>query len=85
MHDAVTTDLGKAQHMFGKLVNHGRHAAHTTSLRQVPETTKPTGTRRSAGRKRDQDLQQGSLQEVCKGQEPLRTLPSGAVNGLATG
>ena len=34
-HDAVTTNSRKAQQKLGKLVNQGRHAAHTTSLDQL--------------------------------------------------
>ena len=36
-HDAVTTHSCKAQQKLGKLVNQGRHAAHTASLEQLPE------------------------------------------------
>ena len=31
-HDTVTTNSRKAQQKFGKLVNQGRHAAHTACL-----------------------------------------------------
>ena len=40
-HYAVTTR--KAQHKLGELVNQGRHAAHTGSLDQLPETARPPG------------------------------------------
>ena len=40
-HDAVTTDSGKAQQKLGKLVNQGRHAAHISSLEELPETARP--------------------------------------------
>ena len=42
-HDAVTTNSRKAQQKLGKLVNQGRHAAHTTSLDQLPDTAHPPG------------------------------------------
>ena len=42
-HDAVTTNSRKAQQKLGKLVNQGRHAAHTTSLDQLPDTARPPG------------------------------------------
>ena len=42
-HDAVTTNSGKAQQTLGKLVNQGRHAAHTASLDQLPDTARPPG------------------------------------------
>ena len=40
-HDAVTTNSTKAQQKLGKLVNQGRHAAHTSLLDQLPETSHP--------------------------------------------
>ena len=43
-HDAVTTNSRKAQHKLGTTVNQGRHAAHTASLDQLPETTLPPGS-----------------------------------------
>ena len=42
-HDAVTTNSRKAQQELGKLVNQGRHSAHTASLEQLPETARPRG------------------------------------------
>ena len=42
-HDAVTTNSTKAQQKLGKLVNQGRHAAHTASLDQLPDTARPPG------------------------------------------
>ena len=42
-HDTVTTNSTKAQHKLGKLVNQGRHAAHTPFLDQLPETSHPQG------------------------------------------
>ena len=42
-HDAVTTNSPKAQQILGKLVNPGRHAAHTASLDQLPDTARPPG------------------------------------------
>ena len=40
-HDTVTTNSRKAQHKVGKLVDQGRHAAHTASLDQLPQTARP--------------------------------------------
>ena len=40
-HDAVTTNSTKAQKKLGKLVNQGRHAAHTSLLDQLPEASHP--------------------------------------------
>ena len=42
-HDAVTTNSTKAQQKLGKLVNQGRHAAHTALLDQLPETSRSQG------------------------------------------
>ena len=42
-HNSVTTNSRKAQHKLGKLVNQGRHAAHTASLDQLSETARPPG------------------------------------------
>ncbi|CAN0596167.1 unnamed protein product, partial [Laminaria digitata] len=42
-HDAVTTNSRRAQQKLGKLVNQGRHAAHTASLEGLPETARPPG------------------------------------------
>ena len=42
-HDAVTTNTRKTQHKLGKLVNQGRHGAHTPSPDQLPETARPPG------------------------------------------
>ena len=42
-HDAVTTNSTTAQQKLGKLVNQGRHAAHTALLDQLPETSRPQG------------------------------------------
>ena len=42
-HDAVLTNSRKAQHKLGNLVNQGRHAAHTASLDQLPDTARPPG------------------------------------------
>ena len=42
-HDTVTTNSTKAQHKLGKLVNQGRHAAHTSLLDQLPEMSYPQG------------------------------------------
>ena len=47
-HDAVTKNSRKAQEKFGKLVNQGRHVAHTASLDELPDST-PTGNGRPAG------------------------------------
>ena len=43
-HDTVTTNSRKAQHKVGKLVDQGRHAAHTALLEQLPETARPPGS-----------------------------------------
>ena len=40
-HDAVTTNSRKAQHMLGKLVKQGRHAARNASLEELPDTPRP--------------------------------------------
>ena len=42
-HDAVTTTSRKAQQKLGKLVDQGRHAAHTASSEDLPETARPPG------------------------------------------
>lgn len=42
-HDAVTTNSRSVQQNLGKLVNQGWHAAHTASLEDLPETTRPAG------------------------------------------
>ena len=49
-HDAVKTTSRETQHKLGKLVNRGRHAAHTASSDQLPDIT-PTGTAPPAGGK----------------------------------
>ena len=43
VHDAVTTNSRKVQQTLGKLLNQGRHAAHTTLLERLPETARPPG------------------------------------------
>lgn len=44
-HDEVTSDPGKPTTKMVKLVNRGRHAAHTASLdHQLPETARPSGS-----------------------------------------
>ena len=60
-HDAVTTNSRKAQQKFGELMNQGRHAAHTASLEELPETAPPPPTGRPDGWDRDQGLRLGSL------------------------
>ena len=35
-HDAITSNSRKAQQKLGKLVDQGRHTAHTASLEQLP-------------------------------------------------
>ena len=42
-YDTVTTNFRKAQQKLGKLVNQGRHAAHTASLDQLLDTARPPG------------------------------------------
>ena len=42
-YDAVTTTSWKARDKLGKLVNQGRHAAHTASLNLLPETARSPG------------------------------------------
>ena len=42
-HDAVNTNSRKAQYQLGKLVNQERHAAHTASLEELPETASSFG------------------------------------------
>ena len=42
-HNSVTTDSRKAQHKLGKLVNQGRHAAHTASLDLLTEAAHSPG------------------------------------------
>ena len=49
-HDAVTTNSTKAQQKLSKLVNQGRHAAHTALLDQLPETSRPQGPGDPLGR-----------------------------------
>ena len=49
-HDAVTTNSTKAQKKLGKLVNQGRHAAHTALIDQLPETSRPQGPGDPLGR-----------------------------------
>ena len=48
--EAVTTNPRKAHRKLGKLVNLGRHAAHTASLEQLPETVLPPGPGDPPGR-----------------------------------
>ena len=43
-HGAVTPNARKAQQKLGKLVNQGKHAAHTASLEKLPETARPPGS-----------------------------------------
>ena len=81
-HDAVTSTSRKAQHKLGKLVNQGRHAAHTASLDLLSETARPTGPDDPLGG-REKTLGKGSLQELLRGR--THCMPSGAANGLATG
>ena len=40
---AMTTSSRKAQHILGKLVIQGLHAAYTASLHLLPETARPPG------------------------------------------
>ena len=64
-HDAVTTNSMKTQQNLGKLVNRGRHAAHTALLDQLPETSCPQGPGNPLGRFETKALAQaryGSLQ-----------------------
>ena len=42
-HHAGTTNSRKARQKLGKRVNQGRHAAHTASLEELPETACPPG------------------------------------------
>ena len=65
-HDAVTTKARKAQHMLGKLVNQSRHAAHTASLDQLPETARPPGPDDPLGQRETKTNGEGSLQEPSR-------------------
>ena len=43
VQDAVASNSRNSHFKLRKLVNHGRHAAHTSSLGQLPETACPPG------------------------------------------
>lgn len=49
VHGAVTTDSRKAQQKVGKLINQGRHSAHTDSLDKLPETAPQPELRHQLG------------------------------------
>ena len=84
-HDALTTNSRKALHKLGKLVNQGRHAAHTASLDQLTDKARPPGPDDSLGGRETKTLQvgEGSLQEPSRGRS--HRMPSGAANGLVSG
>ena len=42
-HDAVITNSRKAQQKLGRMVNQDRHAAHTASLDELPDTARLPG------------------------------------------
>lgn len=42
-YEAFTADSRKAQQKMGKLVNRGRHTAHTSYLGQLPGMARPAG------------------------------------------
>ena len=59
--DAVTTYSRKSQQKLGKLVNQGRHAAHTAWLGQLPDTARTPGPGDPPVGMRNQGLRQSSL------------------------
>ena len=60
-HDAVTTNSRKAQQKLEKLVNQGRHAPHTASLDQLPDTARPPGPGDPLTGCKNEGLRQSSL------------------------
>ena len=75
LHESPTT--------AGKLVNQGRHAAHTSLLDQLPETSHPQGPDDPLGRCDTKGPSQGSLQEPPRGRR--HRMPSGEADRLAPG
>ena len=72
-HNAVTNISRKAQQKLGKLVNHGRHAAHTASLKQLPETARLPGPDDPLGGREPKTF----VKVVYKGQELLHAFGRG--------
>ena len=91
-HDAVTTNSRKAQQKFGELVNQGRHAAHTASLEELPETALPPrpgealgGTETKAFAKPRYRSLQGAGATACLWARPtdsLRAIPAAELAGM---
>ena len=91
-HDAVTTNSTKAQQKLGKLVNQGRHAAHTSLLDQLPETSHPQGPGDPLGRCETKALAkaryrslQGAGATACLRARPtdsLRVIPAAEFVGM---
>ena len=85
-HDAVTTNSTRAQQKLSNLVNHGKHAAYTALLDQLPETSRPQGQGNPLGRCETKALAKArysSLQETgataCLRARPtdsLRVIPA---------
>ena len=69
--------------VWAKLVNQGRHAAHTASLDELPETARPPWTGRTHGWDRNQSLREGAT--VCLRARPtdsLRVIPAAEFVGM---
>ena len=82
-HNAVTNISRKAQQKLGKLVNHGRHAAHTASLKQLPETARLPGPGNPLGGSETKAFAKARYRSprlaigAYKGQEPLHAFGRG--------
>ena len=91
-HDAVTTNSTKAQQKLCKLVNQGRHAAHTALLDQLREMSRPQGPRDPLGRCETKALAkaryrslQGAGATACLRARPtdsLRVIPAAEFVGM---
>ena len=92
-HNAVATNSRKAQQKLGKLVNQGRHAAHTVSLEELPETARSPGpgypmggTETKAFAKARYRSLQGAGTTACLRARPtdsLRVIPEAEFVGIA--
>lgn len=76
-HDAVTTNSRKARLNLGTIENQGRHAAHTVSLEERPETA---GSPRSGDRKGGQRPK--ASQRLAAGVYGEQEMRSGEANRL---
>ena len=79
-HDTVTTNSRKAQQKLGKLVNQCRHAAHTASLEELPETARPLGPGNPLGGIEIRTFTKARYRRLQGGRN--HGMPSDGANGL---